>query len=305
MAGCLFTQEGFLDIGKKTLKSNESYEGGSIHRLEEKCGSSHLGVMIQRALLKKESKSDNVQGNWYSTKIKGICLSFGTFFLALLYAWIDNDVGYCQGIRRSDWEFRLQVSVIYVAAHTSASIARDRGSNAQLEGKVFIFISLGVGLKNFHKCGELPHNQQILITRLVLSAPMSPIPPDSRSNLVSVKKWQAAFYAQKGFLGIGKSPSRMNPTRGNLRSTGRSVGAEAQLTHLATITQIIDPKVHYLLETSYLGPHAKIGFSEQMTWALLEYEPDMYSLYEEPHFEGKKMEGSSKGEEIGLEKIQE
>lgn len=27
MAGCLFTQEGFLDIGKKTLKSNESYEG--------------------------------------------------------------------------------------------------------------------------------------------------------------------------------------------------------------------------------------------------------------------------------------
>ncbi|KAH0859508.1 hypothetical protein HID58_087769, partial [Brassica napus] len=61
MAGCLFTQEGFLDIGKKTLKSNESYEGGSIHRLEEKCGSSHLGVMIQRALLKKESKSDNVQ----------------------------------------------------------------------------------------------------------------------------------------------------------------------------------------------------------------------------------------------------
>ncbi|CAF1760131.1 unnamed protein product [Brassica napus] len=62
MAGCLFTQEGFLDIGKKTLKSNESYEGGSIHRLEEKCGSSHLGVMIQRALLKKESKSDNVQG---------------------------------------------------------------------------------------------------------------------------------------------------------------------------------------------------------------------------------------------------
>ncbi|CAN6869627.1 unnamed protein product [Brassica oleracea] len=125
MAGCLFTQEGFLDIGKKTLKSNESYKGGSIHRLEEKCGSSRLGVMIQRALLKKESKSDNVQGNWYSTKIKGICLSFGTFFLALLYAWIDNDVGYCQGIRRSDREFRLQVSVIYVAAHTSASIARD------------------------------------------------------------------------------------------------------------------------------------------------------------------------------------
>ncbi|CAN6861388.1 unnamed protein product [Brassica oleracea] len=81
----------------------------------------------------------------------------------------------------------------------------------------------------------------------------------------------------------------------NEGSTGRSVGVEAQLTHLATITQIIDPKVHYLLETSYFGPHAKIGFSEQMTWALLEYEPDMYSLYEEPHFEGKKMEGSSKG----------
>ncbi|WZZ89462.1 hypothetical protein YC2023_118041 [Brassica napus] len=84
--------------------------------------------------------------------------------------------------------------------------------------------------------------------------------------------------------------------QGNLRSTGRSVGVEAQLTHLATITQIIDPKFCSInSETSYLGPHAKIGFSEQMTWALLEYEPDMYSLYEEPHFEGKKMEGSSKG----------
>ncbi|KAH0936011.1 LOW QUALITY PROTEIN: hypothetical protein HID58_013128 [Brassica napus] len=32
--------------------------------------------------------------------------------------------------------------------------------------------------------------------------------------------------------------------RGNFRSTGRSVGVEAQLTHLSSITQIIDPKLH-------------------------------------------------------------
>ncbi|WZZ89463.1 hypothetical protein YC2023_118042 [Brassica napus] len=39
-------------------------------------------------------------------------------------------------------------------------------------------------------------------------------------DLVSVRKWQAAFYAQKGFLGIGKSPSRMNPTRGKSFTIG-------------------------------------------------------------------------------------
>uniref|UniRef100_M4F1G9 Fe2OG dioxygenase domain-containing protein n=1 Tax=Brassica campestris TaxID=3711 RepID=M4F1G9_BRACM len=36
--------------------------------------------------------------------------------------------------------------------------------------------------------------------------------------------------------------------RGNFRSTGRSVGVEAQLTHLSSITQIIDPKLHQHLD---------------------------------------------------------
>ncbi|WZY86252.1 hypothetical protein YC2023_032636 [Brassica napus] len=40
----------------------------------------------------------------------------------------------------------------------------------------------------------------------------------------------------------------MRRLRGNFRSTGRSVGVEAQLTHLSSITQIIDPKLHQHLE---------------------------------------------------------
>uniref|UniRef100_A0A7C9ELW5 Rab-GAP TBC domain-containing protein n=1 Tax=Opuntia streptacantha TaxID=393608 RepID=A0A7C9ELW5_OPUST len=42
----------------------------------------------------------------------------------------------------------------------------------------------------------------------------------------------------------------MRRLRGNFRSeTGRSVGVEAQLNNLATITQVIDPKLHQHLET--------------------------------------------------------
>jgi len=40
--------------------------------------------------------------------------------------------------------------------------------------------------------------------------------------------------------------------RGNFRSTGRSVGVEAQLTHLSSITQVVDPKLHQHLGTTVL-----------------------------------------------------
>ncbi|ESQ42991.1 hypothetical protein EUTSA_v10013605mg [Eutrema salsugineum] len=103
----------------------------------------------------------------------------------------------------------------------------------------------------------------------------------------------------------------MRRLRGNFRSTGRSVGVEAQLTHLATITQIIDPKLHHHLENLGGGDYLfairmimvqfrrEFSFCDslylwEMMWAL-EYDPEMYSLYEEPEFEGEKTEGSSKG----------
>ncbi|WZY75808.1 hypothetical protein YC2023_022192 [Brassica napus] len=118
----------------------------------------------------------------------------------------------------------------------------------------------------------------------------------------------------------------MRRLRGNFRSTGRSVGVEAQLTHLSTITQIIDPKLHhhlenlgggdylfairmimvqfrrefsfcdslYLWERYVLFDRTLIKTCGQMMWGL-EYDPEMYSLYEEPEFEGERTEGSSKG----------
>jgi hypothetical protein len=44
----------------------------------------------------------------------------------------------------------------------------------------------------------------------------------------------------------------MRRLRGNFRSTGRSVGVEAQLTHLSSITQVVDPKLHQHLGTTVL-----------------------------------------------------
>ncbi|EFH42319.1 hypothetical protein ARALYDRAFT_495559 [Arabidopsis lyrata subsp. lyrata] len=103
----------------------------------------------------------------------------------------------------------------------------------------------------------------------------------------------------------------MRRLRGNFRDTGRSVGVEAQLTHLASITQIIDPKLHHHLENLGGGDYLfairmimvqfrrEFSFCDslylwEMMWAL-EYDPEMYSLYEEPQFEGERTEGSSKG----------
>ncbi|KAL1206505.1 Rab GTPase-activating protein 22 [Cardamine amara subsp. amara] len=103
----------------------------------------------------------------------------------------------------------------------------------------------------------------------------------------------------------------MRRLRGNFRDTGRSVGVEAQLTHLASITQIIDPKLHHHLEKLGGGDYLfairmimvqfrrEFSFCDslylwEMMWAL-EYDPEMCSLYEEPNFEGEKTEGSSKG----------
>ena len=88
----------------------------------------------------------------------------------------------------------------------------------------------------------------------------------------------------------------MRRLRGNFRSTGRSVGVEAQLTHLSSITQIVDPKLHqhldklgggdYLFAIRMLMVQFRREFSFcdslylwEMMWAL-EYDPDLFHVYE-------------------------
>ncbi|KAI4366136.1 hypothetical protein MLD38_022054 [Melastoma candidum] len=89
----------------------------------------------------------------------------------------------------------------------------------------------------------------------------------------------------------------MHRLRGNFRHTDRSVGVEAQLGHLAAITQVVDPKLHQHLETLGGGDYLfavrmimvlfrrEFSFGDslylwEMMWAL-EYHPDLFSIYEE------------------------
>ncbi|KAL3733585.1 hypothetical protein ACJRO7_023018 [Eucalyptus globulus] len=100
----------------------------------------------------------------------------------------------------------------------------------------------------------------------------------------------------------------MRRLRGNFRCTERSVGVEAQLHNLAAITQIIDPKLHQHLETLGGGDYLfafrmlmvlfrrEFSFCDslylwEMMWAL-EYDPDLFSLYEDPEAANEKAEGS-------------
>lgn len=100
----------------------------------------------------------------------------------------------------------------------------------------------------------------------------------------------------------------MRRLRGNFRSNGRTVGVEVQLSHLAAITQVTDPKLHQHLETLGGGDYLfairmlmvlfrrEFSFCDslylwEMMWAL-EYDPDLFSLYEEPDAASEKGEGS-------------
>ncbi|XP_022735207.1 TBC1 domain family member 15-like [Durio zibethinus] len=90
----------------------------------------------------------------------------------------------------------------------------------------------------------------------------------------------------------------MRRLRGNFRCTEGSVGVETQLSNLAAVTQVIDPKLHQHLETLGGGDYLfafrmlmvlfrrEFSFCDslylwEMMWAL-EYDPDLFSLYEEP-----------------------
>ncbi|KAJ7948472.1 TBC1 domain family member [Quillaja saponaria] len=100
----------------------------------------------------------------------------------------------------------------------------------------------------------------------------------------------------------------MRRLRGNFRCTDSSVGVETQLNNLASVTQVIDPKLHQHLETLGGGDYLfafrmlmvlfrrEFSFCDslylwEMMWAL-EYDPDLFSMYENPDSAAEKAEGS-------------
>ncbi|KAL8470040.1 hypothetical protein ACS0TY_032780 [Phlomoides rotata] len=100
----------------------------------------------------------------------------------------------------------------------------------------------------------------------------------------------------------------MRRLRGNFRCTENSVGVEVLLGNLASITQVIDPKLHQHLETLGGGDYLfafrmlmvlfrrEFSFGDslylwEMMWAL-EYDPDLFSTYEDDESARQRSEGS-------------
>ncbi|KDP39069.1 hypothetical protein JCGZ_00826 [Jatropha curcas] len=100
----------------------------------------------------------------------------------------------------------------------------------------------------------------------------------------------------------------MRRLRGNFRCTESSVGVETQLSNLAAITQVIDPKLHQHLDALGGGDYLfafrmlmvlfrrEFSFCDslylwEMMWAL-EYDPDLFYIYEESDTAADKAEGS-------------
>ncbi|XP_019193853.1 PREDICTED: small G protein signaling modulator 1-like isoform X2 [Ipomoea nil] len=103
----------------------------------------------------------------------------------------------------------------------------------------------------------------------------------------------------------------MRRLRGNFKCTERSVGVEMQLSNLATVTQVIDPKLHKHLETLGGGDYLfafrmlmvlfrrEFSFGDslflwEMMWAL-EYDPTLFLLYEDPESSSNEKSEGSKG----------
>ncbi|KAK3145389.1 hypothetical protein QOZ80_3BG0252260 [Eleusine coracana subsp. coracana] len=107
----------------------------------------------------------------------------------------------------------------------------------------------------------------------------------------------------------------MRRLRGNFRCTQQSVGVENQLQHLSSIIQVLDPKLHDHLGTLGGGDYLfafrmfmvlfrrELSFEDslflwEMMWAL-EYDPDIFSTYEETGAATSKTGGfKSKGKSI-------
>ncbi|KAI4322811.1 hypothetical protein L6164_022470 [Bauhinia variegata] len=102
----------------------------------------------------------------------------------------------------------------------------------------------------------------------------------------------------------------MRRLRGNFRCTDSSVGVETQLSNLASITQVIDPKLHQHIEHLGGGDYLfafrmlmvlfrrEFSFCDslylwEMMWAL-EYDPDLFFMYEEADSLSEKADAKGK-----------
>lgn len=100
----------------------------------------------------------------------------------------------------------------------------------------------------------------------------------------------------------------MRKMRGNFRCTERSVGVESQLCNLATVIQVIDPKLHQHLETLGGGDYLfavrmlmvlfrrEFSFGDslylwEMMWGL-EYDPDLFATYEDCEVGNERSDGT-------------
>ncbi|KAH6764208.1 Ypt/Rab-GAP domain of gyp1p superfamily protein [Perilla frutescens var. hirtella] len=100
----------------------------------------------------------------------------------------------------------------------------------------------------------------------------------------------------------------MRKMRGNFRCTERSVGVESQLCNLATVIQVIDPKLHQHLETLGGGDYLfavrmlmvlfrrEFSFGDslylwEMMWGL-EYDPDLFATYEDCEIGNERSDGT-------------
>ncbi|XP_047181599.1 rab GTPase-activating protein 22-like isoform X2 [Vigna umbellata] len=100
----------------------------------------------------------------------------------------------------------------------------------------------------------------------------------------------------------------MRRLRGNFRCTESSVGVTSQLNVLASVTQVIDPKLHNHLDNLGGGDYLfafrmlmvlfrrEFSFCDslylwEMMWAL-EYDPDLFLMYEMPESASEKAVGS-------------
>ncbi|GMJ05134.1 hypothetical protein like AT4G27100 [Hibiscus trionum] len=100
----------------------------------------------------------------------------------------------------------------------------------------------------------------------------------------------------------------MRRLRGNFRCTETSIGVVTQLNHLATVTQVINPKLHRHFETLGGGHYLfavrmlmvlfrrEFSFCDslylwEMMWAL-EYDPDSFFLYEQLELTMEKSKGA-------------
>ncbi|XP_014522073.1 GTPase-activating protein gyp7 isoform X2 [Vigna radiata var. radiata] len=100
----------------------------------------------------------------------------------------------------------------------------------------------------------------------------------------------------------------MRRLRGNFRCTESSVGVTSQLNVLASVTQVIDPKLHNHLDNLGGGDYLfafrmlmvlfrrEFSFCDslylwEMMWAL-EYDPDLFLVYEMPESASEKAVGS-------------